>query len=315
MSNTTTTASALIDAAKILADPILRLGNRYGGTPANTQADLGLLASFVGNWTGYGFNLTARPFFKATPPFFLELNATSEQLAFTAITGDIPNRGSLQPDLMLHGVRYLQQVTDVIANAGIHIEPGLWIHVPPSDDPAVLENYVRQSTIPHGDSLLAQSSFFTTVAGGPDIEPVDSTPFTDAVIPGLNASPKQPITDPDYMAQYLHSALPDFGLLKALDPVAVIKDPTLLLRAAIKNQVITETIVIAISTADPGALINIPFVQKNANATQLDAIFWVETVQLPDGELYLQLQYVQRVILNFIGINWPHISVATLRLV
>jgi hypothetical protein len=311
----TTTAPGLTDAQRVLADPILRLGNRFGGPPANTVANLGLLASFVGNWTGPGFNLTARPFFQATPPFFLELNATHEKLAFTAIAGDIPNRGSVQADLMLHGVRYLQEVTDVIANAGIHIEPGLWIHVPASTDPAVSENYVRQSTIPHGDSLLAQSSFFTTVAGGPLIKPVDSTPFTDAVIPGLNDSPTKPVTDPAYLAQYVDSKLPDFGLLSTLNAAATIKDPTELLRAAIKNQNIIETIVIGISTASPGALVNIPFVQKNANATQLDAIFWVETVKLNNGEVFLQLQYVQRVILSFIGINWPHISVATLRLI
>jgi hypothetical protein len=44
----------------------------------------------------------------------------------------------------------------------------------------------------------------------------------------------------------------------------------------------------------------------------MDAIFWIETVQRPDGRKFLQLQYVQRVILDFIGIHWPHISVATL---
>jgi hypothetical protein len=309
----TTTIPGLADAERVLADPILRLGNRFGGTPANTIADLGLLASFVGNWAGEGFNLTARPFFQANPPFFLELNATHEKLAFTAIAGDIPNRGSLQPDLLLHGVRYLQEVTDVIANAGIHVEPGLWVHVPALTNPALAENYVRQSTIPHGDSLLAQSSFFTTVSGGPLINPVNAMPFTDTVIPGLNSNPTQPVTDPLYLAQYTNSKLPAFGLLNGLNAAATIKDPTELLRAQIKNQNIIETIVISISTAAPGALVNIPFVQTNAKATQLDAIFWVETVKLPNGEVFLQMQYVQRVILNFIGINWPHISVATLR--
>jgi len=303
------------DIDRVLADPLLRLGNRYGGPPGAVAAGLGLLSNFVGNWSGDGFNLTARPFFGGSVPFFLELNATTETLNFAAISGDIPNRGSVQADLMLHGLRYLQQVTDAVANAGIHVEPGLWIHVPPSTDPKVAENYVRQSTIPHGDSLLAQSTFFTTVAGGPDIATVDSTPFTDTVIPGLNASPKQPITDPAYLKQYQTDQLPTFGLLPTLNAQAVIKDPTTLLRAQIKGQTITNTVVIGISTAAPGALVNIPFVQTNANATQLDAIFWVETVKQPNGAEFLQLQYVQRVILRFIGINWPHISVATLKLV
>ncbi|MFZ0481175.1 MAG: hypothetical protein WAL71_18695 [Terriglobales bacterium] len=51
----------------------------------------------------------------------------------------------------------------------------------------------------------------------------------------------------------------------------------------------------------------------------MDAIFWIETVQPTDGgDPFLQLQYVQRVILDFPPapnaaiIHWPHISVATL---
>jgi hypothetical protein len=55
-------------------------------------------------------------------------------------------------------------------------------------------------------------------------------------------------------------------------------------------------------------------VVNNANATQLDAIFWIEKVVDPSGgpDPYIQLQYVQRVILDFDNIHWPHISVATL---
>jgi hypothetical protein len=293
--------------------PNERIHNRSGGTPANTIAGLGLLAEFVGTWFGQGLNLAARPAFQGTPPFFLELRATSERLAITALSAAIPNEGSLQPDISLHGVRYLHEVTDFDSNAGIHVEPGLWLHVPDTTFPAVSENYVRQAAMPQGISLLAQSSFFTTVSGGPLINPVNAMPFTDTVIPGLNSNPTQPVTDPLYLAQYTNSKLPAFGLLNGLNAAATIKDPTELLRAQIKNQNIIETIVISISTAAPGALVNIPFVQTNAKATQLDAIFWVETVKLPNGEVFLQMQYVQRVILNFIGINWPHISVATLR--
>lgn len=59
---------------------------------------------------------------------------------------------------------------------------------------------------------------------------------------------------------------------------------------------------------------NIPFVIKNANASQMDAIFWIEKVTNPTflTRNFLQLQYVQRVILDFAGLHWPHVSVATL---
>jgi hypothetical protein len=107
-----------------------------------------------------------------------------------------------------------------------------------------------------------------------------------------------------------------------LDAVRTIKNPALVLLAAIANQTITETVVIQISTApvQNGGIVNIPFVVQNANAARLDAIFWIEKVADPSGGPipFIQLQYVQRVILSFppaVGapiIQWPHISVATL---
>jgi len=300
------------DFDKVRASDIQRTGFRVGGTFEDVHKNLGLLAEMPGIWRGHGFNVIGRPFFKATPPFFLEINSTEETLDFTAIGGDIPNRGSLQSDIELHGVRYLQQVTDRELGSGIHIEPGIWLHVPATDDPKVAESYVRQSTIPHGDALLAQSTFTTTVNGGPVINPVNSHPFTDSVTPGLNDNPKNPVLAPEYLEQYLHGTLPE-GLPAGLTFEETVKDPTLVLKAQIAHQKIINTVVIAISTANPGHLVNIPFVNQNANATQMDAIFWLEIVELEDGRTFVQLQYVQRVILDFIGIHWPHISVATLR--
>jgi hypothetical protein len=64
--------------------------------------------------------------------------------------------------------------------------------------------------------------------------------------------------------------------------------------------------------APGGGISNIPFVGQSANATQLDAIFRIEMVLQPDGSTFMQLQYTQAVILNFLGIDWPHVLVATL---
>ena len=52
----------------------------------------------------------------------------------------------------------------------------------------------------------------------------------------------------------------------------------------------------------------------NANAAEVDATFWIET--LPGsggGPDILQLQYTQLVQLDFNGLRWPHVTVATLR--
>ena len=75
---------------------------------AEVDRSLGFLTELQGNWRGSGFDLTARPFFRSIPPFFLELNATHETMDITMISGGIPNRGSQQPDITLHGLRYLQ---------------------------------------------------------------------------------------------------------------------------------------------------------------------------------------------------------------
>ncbi len=286
-----------------------------------SNAKLGLLAKLPGRWRGYGFNLIARPARQgvpANPPFFLMLNGTKETLEFSAIGGDIPNRGDIEPTIALHAVTYLQSVSDFTDNTGLHKEPGLWVHVPENAEGK--EAYVRQATIPHGDSLLSQSTFFTTVAGGPNIQPVNSLPFALAEpIQNLNEDPAHPLGSP-YIDPYKTTPLPDFGLPVALDPVKTIQDPTEILRAQIAGQTITSTDVIVITTAGPAdggadgnGILNIPFVIKNANASRMDAIFWIETVTDEESESeFYQLQYVQRVILDFDGVHWPHISVATL---
>ncbi len=293
-----------------------------GAPPHGAQAaNLGLIADFPGVWKGKGFNLIARPARQGVatnPPFLLELNGTTETLKFTAIGGDIPNRGTIEPTRLLHGVTYLQQVTDCADNNGIHIEPGLWVHVPPTAENTA-DTYVRHATIPHGDALLAQSTFAKLIPGGPDIQPVNSFPFAQSdPIPPINGSPANPKGSP-YIDPYLKDPLPGECLPHGLVPATTIKDPTEVLRAANKGLNFKETVVLVISTtpppppADPvGGILNIPFVVKNANAVQMDAIFWIETVKHPSGKEYLQLQYVQRVILDFLGIHWPHFSVATL---
>jgi len=295
---------------------------RAATTFAQGHPRLGPLAELPGLWMGTGFNMISRPDFQQKQPFFLEINGTQETLEFTKIGGQIPNRGSKQNDALLNGIHYLQEISDCESHGALHIEPGLWIFIPPTTVPNVTEpTVVRQATIPHGDSLLAQSTLILNVAGGPTIDPVDSFPFTDAVIPPLNGTPKNPVTNPQYLSQFSQAKLSACCLPAGLELNSVVKDPTQVLRAAVKGQNIVHTVVIAISTAAPAGssgILNIPFVVSNANALQMDAIFWIEIVQPTDGEVFLQLQYVQRVILDFppaptaANIHWPHISVATL---
>ena len=52
----------------------------------------------------------------------------------------------------------------------------------------------------------------------------------------------------------------------------------------------------------------------HAKATLVTASFWIETVEGAGGEPdFMQLQYSQTVMPEFAGLQWPHVSVATLR--
>ena len=145
----------------------------------------------------------------------------------------------------------------------------------------------------------------------------------------------------------------------------LLDDPNQMLRKAISVQKILSTTTMIVSTNPKSPLFgggtsNTAFLlgnaagnPANANAIQMDAIFWIETVEhqlhidfpngsapttvqprgapfglpvptfLLDAPVQLtgpkiikvtstQIQYSQKVILNFNGLSWPHVSVATL---
>ncbi len=75
-------------------------------------------------------------------------------------------------------LRYLQQVTDSNLNAGLHVEPGLWLNIPATTDPALLATISRLATIPHGTSIVAQGIANPPTAGPPAIPLASITPFS-----------------------------------------------------------------------------------------------------------------------------------------
>ncbi len=291
--------------------PIPALNTRPGLSLADVAGSLGPITDLAGTWIGKGFSLISLPDFDSKPPstgpkpFRLKLNSTVEILEFTPIGGLVPNRGSTgQDDISIFGLRYLQRVSDALTNEPLHIEPGFWLNVPRTDIPADGPTVVRQASVPHGSSVLAVGTGLH-LSGGPEIGPANSTPVKNPVGTPLA---------PEYLAPFADPPLPP-----GFKP-GFVRNPNLALLEAIRGQTIAHTVVLIISTAAPlngsgqlgGGIVNMPFDIRNANATRLDAIFWIETVKQADGTTFQQLQYTQTVILNFLGINWPHISVATL---
>jgi hypothetical protein len=312
-----------------------------------TENPLGHLAELPGTWGGTGFNLIWRPFFQAHPTdppqdHFLELNLTNETLHFNAIPGDIPNRGLLQPDLTMAGVQYLQQISDATTErtnrTALHFEPGMWLNVPPTTSPKEQSTVCRLGSIPHGATVLAQGVSFV-VNGPPEFDVANTVPFDIG-------NPQSPVTFPESDL----SKAAQFRFPAGANPPGItqemVHNPNSVLQAAIAGQTIIRTVVLQVSsdTTQPvppvtpptppppppqtletevgGGTANTAFLEgappvpqkANADAALVTATFWIETVQGPDGEPdFLQLQYTQTVLLNFNGLSWPHVSVATLR--
>jgi hypothetical protein len=272
---------------------------------------LGRLAPLLGKWSGTGFNVIWRPNHTSGQDRFLELNVTSEALEFENIKGPIPNRGLLQGDINMFGLTYLQQISDSNLKAGLHIEPGIWAHVPKTTNPAEGVTVVRMASIPHGTTILAQG-VSTNLPGPPVIPKVSIKPF------GIGS----PTSTFDFEEQTLTNATrfrtPAAGLVGVTQ--AMVNDPNSVLRAAIAHQTIKSTIALKVSTSHKpipgGGTANTAFLAgssggPNAVAATVTSTFWIQIVAgTPD---FRQLQYSQTVLLNFNGISWPHITVATLR--
>jgi hypothetical protein len=196
---------------------------RFQQGPLYTALNLGPLAFLAGSWRGPGFNAIWRPDNPTSDPVttpanaikrFLELNLTNDSFDFQIIPGVVPNRGlSPQPDLSLYGLHYLQRVSDAdpapskkvsppgystTAGQALHIEPGLFMHVPASqqassgDTPIVnADAIVRMGSIPHGATVLMQgpNPGMKPTPGKPIIPSL--TPFNTPgnVYPGLNPIP------------------------------------------------------------------------------------------------------------------------------
>ncbi len=279
-------------------------------------ADLGLLSGLQGKWHGQGFNAIWRPnLLTSGQDRFLELNVTIEDLEFDGIPGTIPNRGLLQPDIQMGGLRYLQQIVDANTppppNNGLHVEPGLWVNIPATTNPAVSASVARLASIPHGTTILAQG-LASESNGPPSIPVINLNPFSIGNPPGTSPFPEQNLTT---VTNFRTSGAGLTGITQSM-----IDNPNSVLDQALQGQTIVSTVTLQVSTSDlpveGGGTDNTAFLVggasgPNANAVEVSATFWLETVQgSPNVQ---QLQYSQTVLLNFNGLSWPHVTVATLK--
>jgi hypothetical protein len=315
---------------------------------AAVQGDpaLGPLAQLPGVWknadnlVGHGWNMIALPYKepgKAVNPntpdqnstFRLLLNQFNETLEFSIVDKGVPNRGAatanvFDVDQHIAALQYLQSIEQIAAidfpatpntpdtpkaTAPIHREPGLFLHL--LSQTAGGPELARLGTVPHGDAVLALG-YGVVTNGPPSFNNIgDFSPLPLGVNPDVDRDP--------YLAPYKKFRDAPFkGLFNPVDPLD-------LLKKAIAGLAIKQTTVITFDTTlATGGISNIPFVVKQANATSMRAVFWIEELAAPgpNGKTQFILQYAQRVLLDFFPaggsggalIRWPHISINTMKL-
>ncbi|MGH3633407.1 heme-binding protein [Mycobacterium sp.] len=163
-------------------------------------ANLDLIAELAGTWQGSGLNIAARPDFQNQSNVLVGLSLTSDTLSFDPIPSSIHNRGFSQPDIELFGLTYLQHTSDATTGGALHIEPGMWINLPPTIQPAADpplggQLVARMWSIPHGASFVAQG-FALPFSGPPVISPgADPTSGGNPAFssfPSFNSTPLLP---------------------------------------------------------------------------------------------------------------------------
>jgi hypothetical protein len=171
------------------------------------------------------------------------------------------------------------------------------MHVPATQVPPFnQESVTRMASIPHGTTINAQGIFILDQPGPPKIAALDITPFK------IGTNPPQTIPFPSQTASNNNtSRIPqDLTSYIAAGTItqALLDNPNSLLLAHISKQNILKNTAILISTAPDktlpppgnnlfgGGTANIAFLlgqanaaAPNANAVQMIAVFWVETVE------------------------------------
>jgi hypothetical protein len=201
-----------------------------------------------GFWQGTGFSLIARPDQASPHGIFLQLNLLQETIDFTAIGSPVPNRGSAQGDISIYGVTYLHRVTDAATGGALHIEPGLWLNIPPTTEPAAGPTIARLLTVPHGNAVRTVGAVQEVDLDGiPTLPSISTVPFTTGTEPPASGAPNPyPEFDLETATAFRTSPLAE-GITQAL-----VDGPMNAVRQALASQRLTHVTRLITSTSRSG---------------------------------------------------------------
>lgn len=306
------------------------MGSRFLNANEVNPENLGPLAQLIGEWRGVippdesllssGWNTISVPGGHPGQAFVFEVIPYSEVLRFSPVIVQAGNRGPLvngeQVEQTIYGLIYEQSITSVCTtescqNRGfgfgqpIHAETGLLLNL---GSPNGGYSIGRLSTIPHGNALLALGNASVETSPGTDFFPPSS-----CVPTMLNGSPVTSLLD---YSDEITKRIQFPGIFPQEHPNQFLQTT---LKEIVGTGSVTEITTLSMSTATPnanGGILNIPFIQTNVNATSMDAIFWLETIE--GGKYNQLLQYTQTINLVFPAtgqadpIKWPHVTINSL---
>lgn len=314
------------------------------GTWANIRPEFRDDSNFKGRGTlegtgespfdGRGWNLIALPFAGPDRNYRLLMNQYNEVLTFTKVDEAVPNRGIIKngttepADQKVAALDYEQTIAQIAAKditasefAGgpelpIHHEPGFFLHMKEQRIEEV--DIARLATIPHGNAAtsLGRSANFD---GAPTVPEIDGFPI------GITADIATAVaeaTDPaSYLFPYHEFANNPFkGVLEGTAfPGFNVAQANALLELGMPNNVLRTTELHTDTTLLEGGIVNIPFVERQADAAEMRSTFWIMELDEPglNGKPKLLLAYTQFIFLDFFPrfdgeeglIRWPHISI------
>ena len=293
--------------------------------------DLGPLALLPGTWKntgafeGRGWNSIALPF--AQPGsrlnYRLLVNQFNEELKFTLVDKGVPNRGidelgaGANTDQLVVTLDYEQMIKQIAAadspdsglagdpDLAIHHEPGLWLNM--TNFTTNDFDVARLATIPHGNAALALGRSFVSdgafVADDISGLPIGG-PSTDLTHPYL--APYRTFDDAPFKGNVTADDFPGFNPVR----------PNALL-AALPEDVRRTTTLHVDTTVEMAGIHNIPFIERQADAAEMQATFWIMEVGGLGPDAKLVMAYTQTVLLDFFPradgeeglIRWPHVSI------
>ncbi len=305
-------------------------GGRKVSSAKAEDNDLGHLSLLPGTWKntpnldGHGWNMIALPFINpegVNLDYRLLLNQYNEVLTFETVDKGVPNRGLkkvneeiVNSDQFVVTLDYKQSITQVAAEdfpvsgeAGVkglplHLEPGLFLQM--ANEVTDEFEIARLGSVPHGNSVMALGKV-EIIEGSPTIPTENGLPI------GVDHDLNSP-----YLAPY--KKFNDNPFKGIFNPV----DPNELLKEANEGVNIVRTTEFKFDTKfGSGGINSIPFIKKQADASEMTATFWLQELKELDanGKPKLRLQYTQTVMLDFFPrpdgkgvIKWPHVSINTL---